>query len=136
MDDPFPQFTYMASKLNDLKLAYLHLVESRIDGPSDTNPSGDLGFAVRAWNQVSPVFIAGGFTPESAVAKVDKDFPDRDVAIVFGRHFISNPDLPFRIQTGIPLNEYNRRTFYKVRSPDGYVDYPFSKEWKEFSARL
>jgi NADPH2 dehydrogenase len=136
MADPIPQFSYLVKGLQELSLSYLHLVESRIQGPVDADPSGDLGFAIDIWRTTSPVLIAGGFTAETAVEKVDKDFPDKDVAIVFGRHFISNPDLPFRIQTGIPFNKYERKTFYKARSPEGYLDYPFSKEWDKFSSML
>lgn len=58
---------------------------------------------------------------------------DEIVAFAFGRHFVSNPDLPFRLRKDIPLTHYNRETFYKVKSPQGYTDYTFSdacKEWK------
>ena len=33
-------------------------------------------------------------------------------AVAFGRHFISNPDLPRRLALGAPLNRYDRDTFY------------------------
>jgi N-ethylmaleimide reductase len=29
-----------------------------------------------------------------------------------GRHFLANPDLPKRIKLGLPLNDYDRKTFY------------------------
>ena len=44
--------------------------------------------------------------------------------VAFGRHFISNPDLPKRIQLGLPLNIYDRDTFYN-NDARGYTDYPF-----------
>jgi hypothetical protein len=43
--------------------------------------------------------------------------------IAFGRHFIANPDLPKRIELGIPLNHYDRSTFYAFDA-HGYTDYP------------
>ena len=43
--------------------------------------------------------------------------------IAFGRHFIANPDLPKRIELGLPLNPYDRRTFYAF-DERGYTDYP------------
>lgn len=43
--------------------------------------------------------------------------------IAFGRHFISNPDLPRRIEFGLPLNPYDRSTFYAFDGR-GYTDYP------------
>jgi len=43
--------------------------------------------------------------------------------IAFGRHFIANPDLPKRIELGLPLNPYDRSTFYAFDAR-GYTDYP------------
>jgi N-ethylmaleimide reductase len=43
--------------------------------------------------------------------------------IAFGRHFIANPDLPRRIELGLPLNPYDRSTFYGYDAR-GYTDYP------------
>ena len=63
-----------------------------------------------------------------------EEYKDHDVAVVFGRYFISNPDLPFRMQKDIPFTPYNRETFYKAKSPEGYIDYSFSKEFE--AARL
>ena len=79
------------------------------------------------------MFIAGGFKPESAKSAVE-EYKDDDIAVVFGRYFISNPDLPFRLKKDIPFAPYDRETFYKVGSPVGYIDYPSSKEFE--AARL
>ncbi|MDP4608023.1 MAG: alkene reductase, partial [Burkholderiaceae bacterium] len=43
-------------------------------------------------------------------------------AIAFGRFFISNPDLPRRIQRGQALTPYDRPTFYGGDS-NGYTNY-------------
>lgn len=129
MPDPVPQFTHVVKGLKELKLAYLHVVESRIAGNADIESTEKVDFAVQAWGGVSPVFIAGGFTPESAKKVADEEYKDTDVAVVFGRYFISNPDLPYRIQKGIPLHPYDRDTFYNAGSPKGYTDQPFSEEW-------
>jgi N-ethylmaleimide reductase len=53
---------------------------------------------------------------------------DADV-VAFGRQFISNPDLSERLRLGIPLNPYNRATFYSA-GPEGYIDYS-AKQWQE-----
>ena len=45
-------------------------------------------------------------------------------AVSFGRHFLSNPDLPRRIKEGLPLTDYDRNTFYTFDA-HGYTDYPF-----------
>ncbi|SLM40049.1 nadh:flavin oxidoreductase nadh oxidase family protein [Lasallia pustulata] len=129
MEDPYPTFSYLIRGLKDLKLAFLHLVESRVEGNADVEPTEKVNPLVDVWGQTSPVFLAGGFKPDSARRAVD-EFADKDVAIVFGRYFISNPDLPYRIKEDIPLSPYDRDTFYKAKSPDGFTDYPFSKEFK------
>ncbi len=50
-------------------------------------------------------------------------------AIVFGRYFISNPDLVKRLAINAPFNKYNRDTFYSNNSGlEGYIDYPFLEE--------
>ena len=51
--------------------------------------------------------------------------------VIFGRYFISNPDLVFRLTKGIKLSPYDRECFYTPMTEKGYIDYPFSKEWKE-----
>jgi len=58
-----------------------------------------------------------GETAEAAIAQGHAD------AIAFGRIFISNPDLPRRLQHGFPLTPYNRATFYGGEAA-GYTDYP------------
>ncbi|KAK4988192.1 Chanoclavine-I aldehyde reductase fgaOx3 [Elasticomyces elasticus] len=137
MEDPIPQFSHLIKSLKDLKLAYIHLVESRISGNADVESTDKIQFAVDIWDNQSPVLMAGGFKPDSAKRAVDEEFKDRDVAIVFGRYFISNPDLAFRIEKGIELEKYDRDTFYKPKSKDGYLDYPYSKEWQqEHAAKL
>jgi hypothetical protein len=34
--------------------------------------------------------------------------------------------LPLRIKLNIPWTPYQRQTFYKPESPEGYTDYPFA----------
>jgi NADPH2 dehydrogenase len=129
MEDPIPQFTYLIKGLKSIGLSYLHLVESRIQGNAEIESSDRLDFATEAWGGISPVLIAGGFTGKSAKEAADVEYKTKDVAIVFGRHFIANPDLAFRIQHDLELNKYERTTFYKAQSRDGYTDYPFSEQW-------
>ena len=33
------------------------------------------------------------------------------------------------MQKGIDFTPYDRDTFYKAKSTEGYLDYPFSDEW-------
>ena len=126
---PEEQFGHLIGGLKEVGLAYLHLVGSRISGNVDLEPTEKLDFALKIWGNVTPVLLAGGFQADSAKSEVE-EYKGYDVMIVFGRYFISNPDLPFRIQNGLELSNYDRSTFYNAESVEGYTDQPFSKEWE------
>lgn len=119
--DPAATFGYLTTQLDRLGIAYLHVVEPRIKGTEEIAH----GKAPIAAQHLRPKFsrtliAAGGFTPVSAEAVVT--FGDADL-VAFGRHFISNPDLPERIRQGLPLTPYDRSTFYGGDAR-GYTDYP------------
>lgn len=129
MAKPEEQFSHLIEGLKELGLAYLHMVESRVSGNADVESTEKVDFALDIWGKTSPVLLAGGFKPDSAKRAME-EYKDHDVLIVFGRYYISNPDLPFRLKNGIELTQYDRNTFYKAENPEGYTDQPFSKEWE------
>jgi predicted SnoaL-like aldol condensation-catalyzing enzyme len=43
---------------------------------------------------------------------------------------VANPDLPKRIKLGLPLNKYDRATFYTFDS-HGYTDYPYYDQQRD-----
>jgi len=123
--NPNALFTYVAEQLNQFGLAYLHIIEPRVKG----NVVIEDGQAPVATERLRKVFngkiiAAGGFEPDTAEAIVEKGDAD---AVTFGRHFVSNPDLPRRIQEGLPLTPYDRDTFYTFDAR-GYTDYPCYEE--------
>lgn len=121
MGDSNPEalFSYVADKLNSFGLAYLHLVEPRV---VDFEPvkEGSTSTAVLRKIFKRSVILAGGFERDSAERAVATGRAD---LVAFGRHFIANPDLPLRFQLSLPLNPYDRSTFYGGNER-GYVDYP------------
>ena len=129
MADPIPQFSDLIKKLDNLNLAYLHMVESRVSGNADVEGYESLKPLYPLYTS-SPLLIAGGFKADSARKLVDEELKDHDVVVVFGRYFISTPDLVFRLEKGIDFNPYDRDTFYIPKSEKGYTDYPFSEEFK------
>ncbi|KAF7552862.1 hypothetical protein G7Z17_g4042 [Cylindrodendrum hubeiense] len=133
MEDPEPTFKYLTEQLKPLGLAYLHLIEARIRGNDDAECGGQktIKWMVELWDNVSPVLIAGGFQADSAKAAVDETYRNYDIAIVFGRYFVANPDLVFRIKSGVGLENYERTYFYTPKLRKGYVDYPFSQQFLE-----
>jgi N-ethylmaleimide reductase len=121
-DDPVSLYSYVLRLLDPLRLAYMHFIEPRSSGAgrADVNhqnvPSA-LELFRPDWSGV--LIGAGGFDGASAEAAIASGKAD---AIAFGRAFIANPDLPTRIKLNLPLNPYNRATFYGGDAT-GYNDY-------------
>jgi len=125
--DPMPLYAHVVNALGPLGLAYLHFIEPRSSGAgrAEVNwqnvPSAMVLFRP-IWQGV--LIAAGGFSGEAAEAAIADGHAD---AVAFGRIFISNPDLPRRLQHGFPLTPYNRATFYGGEEA-GYTDYPVYDE--------
>lgn len=128
------QFSDLIHGLKKLKISYLHLIESRVINNIDCEKQEGLEFAFDIWKNVSPILVAGGFTPQRAREAVDQEYKDADVAVTFGRYYVSTPDLVFRVREGLQLNAYDRDTFYTPVQSKGYTDYPFSKEFLAMEA--
>lgn len=127
--DPQALFTYVVQALNPFNLAYVHLVEPRVNtdalnrwAKTDADDDGvNLGSHYFRSIYNGTIISAGGYDRESgnaAIAHGDADL------IAFGRIYISNPDLVQRFALNAPLNDYDRSTFYGG-TEKGYIDYPF-----------
>jgi N-ethylmaleimide reductase len=126
--NPIALFDYVARQLNRFGLAYLHIIEPRIKGNVlIAEGQGHIATARLRKIFTGRIIAAGGFEPDTAEAAVREG--DADL-VAFGRHFLANPDLPKRIRLGLPLNAYNRDTFYTFDAR-GYTDYPFYEEVSE-----
>lgn len=141
--DTWEQTGHVIRKLKESghKLAYLSLVEPRgdpsqldvvIPDPSRPQPftkqPQSLDFIFDEWDNFSPIFVAGNYKQDTAAKTLDGPYKSREVAIAFGRPYISNPDLVFRLKHNLPFSPYNRDTFYNEKDPVGYNDYPFCPE--------
>ncbi|KAJ7471649.1 hypothetical protein B0H11DRAFT_1729777 [Mycena galericulata] len=127
MADPKPTFTYLVSQIKaaHLDFAYIHVVEPRIAGDDDAiGHDSDGNDFLRALWAPRTLISAGGYTRESALSRAENEGD----LIAFGRRFLANPDLPVRLMKRIPLNEADRKTFFRVESAEGYTDYPFAGE--------
>ncbi|KAH0399349.1 FMN-linked oxidoreductase, partial [Aureobasidium melanogenum] len=135
MEDPVSQFSHLVQGLKKQRLAYLHIIESRVINSVDCEKTEGIEPFLEIWDNVSPVLVAGGFSPQSAKYAVDEEYKRYDTAVVFGRHFIANPDLPERILKGVELNKYDRSTFYTPMQKEGYLDYPFYEQSREVEVK-
>ncbi|KAF3043613.1 hypothetical protein E8E11_008387 [Didymella keratinophila] len=136
MDEPEPTFAYLPAQMKPLSLAYLHLIEARIKGNDDAECGGQKNvlWMVKQWDNASPVVLAGGFKPLSARQTVGDAYEKHNVIIAFGRYFVSNPDLVFRVREGVPLTGYDRSVFYTPKLPKGYIDYPHCQQYLQAAA--
>ncbi|KAI8145190.1 hypothetical protein BJV82DRAFT_605238 [Fennellomyces sp. T-0311] len=126
-ETPYETWGYIIDKLQEHHpdLAYVHMVEPRDDFARKTrNDTVNSLDPFRAkWK--GTFISAGGYTTNPALAAQVADKTGNMIAI--GRAFIANPDLVYRLKHGLPLNKYNRATFYS-EGPVGYTDYPFAEE--------
>ena len=113
--DPIGLSTWLAGRLNDFNLAYLHVMR----GDFFQKQSGDVMTPIRT--HYRGVLIGNmGYTPDEAEQAIAAGQLD---AVAFGTAFLANPDLPARIKAKAPLNAANPATFY-TPGPAGYTDYP------------
>ena len=108
--DAEEMYPYIIERLNDRKLAYIHVAD----------------YTKESWHaKLRPayhgIYFAGaGFTKESGEDLLQNDGAD---AIVYGTKLLSNPDLPERFKINAALNEPDQTTFY-TPGEQGYTDYP------------
>ena len=92
MLDPTPTFTHLVSQIKKTHpdLAYLHVIEPRINGNTDAEGSveddSESNDFIRALWAPKILISAGGYTRESALARAEKG----GELIGFGRPFLAN----------------------------------------------
>ena len=113
--DPVGLITWLAKRLNDYNLAYVHLMRTDFFGAQQ----GDVVSPMREHYQGN-LILNMGYSHDEAATAVASGEAD---AIAFGVPFIANPDLPERFKVGAELAEADPATFY-TQSAEGYTDYP------------
>ncbi|QYS95666.1 Oxidored_FMN domain-containing protein [Trichoderma simmonsii] len=121
------QFTDAIKRADDLKIAYIHLTEPRIAESNGIRENEWLDFACTAFR--GPILVQSGYDSKLARKRVDERHPDKDIVVMFGRYFTSNPDLVFRIQHDLEFTPYSQQDLFATKSFKGYTDYAFSKEY-------
>jgi len=114
-------YEYLSKELNDLNIAYIHLV--------DHSAMGSPVVPVEIKKSIRNIFkntliLSGGYDLESAEADIQSEIAD---LVAFGRPFINNPDLVERFKNDWPLSQDLKMDLFYTADEKGYTDYPFHK---------
>ncbi|WP_316819350.1 alkene reductase [Pedobacter nyackensis] len=116
--DDTPEITYIeaAKILNEIGIAYIHIAEADWEN-APVMPVEFKEAYRKAFN--GTLIYTGKYSKERAEEAISKGWAD---LISFGRPFIANPDLPYRLQNNLSLNEPDR-TYFFGGGTKGYTDY-------------
>jgi N-ethylmaleimide reductase len=113
-DDYTDTYPIVLAELNELGLAYLHVLESA--APEFTPLLRRSWKSIMMLNPATP----GSRTGPEQLTLIDEGMTD---LLAFGQLFISNPDLPSRLENGWPLALPDMSKAYGG-DEHGYTDYP------------
>ncbi len=114
------QFSHVATMLDRLDLAYLHVVDGLAFGFHKLGEPMALTEFRRVFR--GPLMGNCGYTFDSAEKAVAEGVAD---LVAFGRPYISNPDLVERLRNGWPLAEpADMAAWYSPTGARGYTDFP------------
>ncbi|GAA3921822.1 alkene reductase [Litoribacillus peritrichatus] len=120
MDDPQAADSILlaAKKFEDLGIAYIHLAEADWDDAPMVNEA----FRIQLRRNFSgAIVVAGNYNESRAADLINKGLVD---FVAFGRKFIANPDLPYRLKNQLALNEISDPSTLFGGNERGYTDYP------------
>jgi len=119
MDDPdTPETVLLAIQaMAKLDIGFVHFAE--VDWDAEPNVPEEFRALARA---IFPnlIIVAGNYTLARANWVLDRGYAD---LVAFGRAYIANPDLSYRLQNGIALNPVNTDALFSGNH-EGYLDYP------------
>lgn len=116
-DELDEQYAALATALNEIGLAYIHLVDHAAMGAPPVPRA--IKRIIRERFE-GTLILSGGYDRQRAEADLGEGLGD---LIAFGRPFIANPDLVDRLRDGLPIAEPKADLFY-TPGPQGYTDYP------------
>ena len=119
--DPVATYSYLLKELNNLPLAYIHLMNPLFLPEEGFEQYAKDVLGTFGILTTHTVIANAGYTKETAEEELQKGIAK---IISFGVPFIANPDLVKRFELNTELNQPDRATFYGGNEK-GYIDYPF-----------
>jgi len=111
------EYDYLSRKLNDLGIAYIHLVDHSAMGAPAVPV--EIKQKIRS-NFKNTIITCGGFAKDTAEAAIESGLTN---AAAFGRPFINNPDLVERFKKDEPLSQDLKMDLFYMADEKGYTDY-------------
>jgi N-ethylmaleimide reductase len=114
-------FFYIAQKLSEYKIGYLHVLDGLAFGFHQLGEPITLNDARSVFPKPGLIIGNCGYTLQSAEEAVSKGEAD---LIAFGRAFISNPDLVERYKFNYPVAKEADMSVWYSFDETGYADFP------------
>ena len=111
-------YTYLAEKLNNIGIVYIHLVDHSAMGAPPVPV--ELKKKIRGIFK-NTIILSGGYEKERAEADIESGLGD---LVAFGRPFINNPDLVERFKNNQALSADLKMDLFYSADEKGYTDYP------------
>jgi N-ethylmaleimide reductase len=115
--DVMATYGYLLNKLNDFGLAYVHFVESNKEGSQKSEENLNLDILRK---EFKGSYIGNNqYDLKTAIQRRAEGKID---AVAFGRLYIGNPDLVYRLMNNLPLIDAPKET-YCGGGAEGYTDW-------------
>ena len=115
-------YDYLSNQLNALGIGHIHIVDHSAMGAPEV-PAAIKKLIRR--NFKNSIILCGGYNKETAEADIADGRAD---LIAFGRPFINNPDLVYRMENDWPLSKDLKTDLFYSAGEKGYTDYPFYQQ--------
>ncbi len=112
-------YTYVIKLLDNMNLAYLHVMDGLAFGFHEQGAPFSLSEASSIYS--GNLIGNCGYDAEAAEKQIAEGYAS---AIAFGRPFITNPDFPSRIEAGKALTPWDDMSDWYTSGSKGYTDYP------------
>lgn len=121
--DPEAQFKPLIEALNDLSLAYIHLMNGMFLLDNYPNYPKNV---IETFGTIGkhPIIANAGYDKESGEAELEKGIAKM---ISYGTLYLANPDLVKRFELDAEFNQPDQATMYGG-GEQGYTDYPFLED--------
>ncbi|MEI7983413.1 MAG: alkene reductase [Bacteroidota bacterium] len=111
-------YKYLAERMNNLGIAYIHLVDHSAMG-APVVPL-EIKKTIRGIF-TNTIILSGGYDLARAETDIQSRLGD---LVAFGRPFINNPDLVERLKNNWPLSQDLKMDLFYTADEKGYTDYP------------